>query len=120
MILPSPATNGLNCQHYLDLSWAWLNVNLIKLLPPASFVNYFVVPLSKKIIEVFAKWSTRRGKGGQECQPGTYFPGSASYGEDHRGLNWIITYNMIDSKLNTFYDHSDGKICIVVYLFDQK
>ena len=36
------------------------------------------------------------------------------------GLNWIITYNMIDSKLNTFYDHSDGKICIVVYLFDQK
>ena len=25
---------------------------------------------------------------------------------------------MIDSRQNTFYDVSDGKICIVVYLFD--
>ena len=39
-------------------------------------------------------------------------------GEDDLGLKWLITYNMIDSRLNTFYDVSDGKICIVVYLFD--
>ena len=39
-------------------------------------------------------------------------------GEDDLGLKWLITYNMIDSRQNTFYDVSDGKICIVVYLFD--
>ena len=41
-------------------------------------------------------------------------------GEDDLGLKWLITYNMIDSRQNTFYDVSDGKISIVVYLFDRR
>ena len=52
----------------ITLISAQLNVNLIKLLLPASFVKYFVVPLSKKIIEVFAKWSYKVGTLGHISQ----------------------------------------------------
>ena len=54
------ATNDLNCQHYLDLCSTQLNVNLIKLLLQLHLSTTLSFKLNKKIIEVFAKLSSRR------------------------------------------------------------
>ena len=58
----------------------------------------------------------------QGWDTGTYFPGCkwAVGRGGSSGIKLDYNMNMIDSSQNTFYHHADGKICIVVYLFDQK
>ena len=62
----------------------------------------------------------KEGEGRTAVSAWHIFPRQCELWGGSPGIKLDYNMNMIDSSQNTFYDHADGKICIVVYLFDQK